>query len=47
MMWEELQAKLDTAINSLSANHADLKTIYLLQAHVRSMYILGSVCFSY
>ena len=27
-MWEELAGTLDTAINSLSANHAYLKTLY-------------------
>jgi len=27
-MWEELAVTLDTAINSLSANHAYLKTLY-------------------
>ena len=27
-MWEELAAKLDIVINSLSANHAHLETLY-------------------
>jgi len=29
-MWEKLAAKLYTAINSLSANHAYLKTLYTM-----------------
>jgi len=49
-MWEELAGKLDTVINSFSANHAYPKTLYFActrqGVHIRFVVSLGKMTFA-